>query len=110
MARDYVCPRCGESEELRGRTAEDGIVLVCESCGHEWPRDEVARCATCDGTDLQRVPRALTAAGRGNVTSIVGKQMVPVCAQCDRDMIERYINRGHALPPGHITAAASKRG
>ncbi|NEE04198.1 hypothetical protein [Phytoactinopolyspora halotolerans] len=110
MTRSFDCPTCGTDDDVYGtRVDDDRIMLRCERCAAEWPRDETQRCATCSGTDISTVPRAVLAGGRATVQSIVGRQDVPVCAVCDREAVETYTLRGHALPPGHITAASQPR-
>jgi uncharacterized Zn finger protein len=109
MAYQFSCPSCGEDDDLFGRPIGETILLRCGRCGHEWPRDDTPRCATCGGTDLSTVSRAVVAGGRATVVSIVGRQDVPVCAVCDRDAVETYIARGHILPAGYITAASRPR-
>jgi predicted RNA-binding Zn-ribbon protein involved in translation (DUF1610 family) len=107
--RQFDCPACGETEEVSGRSTVDGIVLTCARCGHEWPRDDTPRCATCGGTEISRVARAVLAGGRATVMSVVGQQLVPVCADCDREAIEQYVEKGHPLPPSYLPAAARRR-
>jgi hypothetical protein len=106
MVREFRCPACGETERLHGRSTDGGIVLTCESCHHEWLRDVTPRCRTCGGTKITTAPRVVLAGGRATVESIVGRQLVPVCADCDLDAVQTYIDKGHPLPPGYVTAAA----
>lgn len=109
MALQFSCPSCGEDDDLYGRPENETIMLRCGKCGREWPRDDTPRCATCGGTDLSTVPRPVMAGGRATVMSIVGRQDVPVCAVCDRDVVEKYIEKGQNLPADYITAASQPR-
>lgn len=109
MAYEFTCPSCGEDDDLYGRPVDGAIMLRCGRCGHEWPRDDTPRCATCGGTDLSTVSRSVMAGGRATVMSVVGRQKVPVCAVCDRDAVEKYIAKGQSLPPGYVTAASQPR-
>jgi len=99
MAREFRCPACGETECLHGRSTAAGTVLTCESCGHEWPRDDTPRCRTCGGTRVTTASRVVLAGGRATLESIVGRQLVPVCADCDRDVVRTYIDRGNPYRP-----------
>lgn len=109
MAYQFSCPSCGEDDDLFGRPENETIMLRCGRCGHEWPRDDTPRCATCGGSDLSTVSRSVVAGGRATVVSIVGRQEVSVCAVCDRAAVEKYIARGQSLPPDYITAASQPR-
>ena len=37
MSKLPICTKCGSEY-----TYEDGIMLVCPECAHEWPKDEAA--------------------------------------------------------------------
>ncbi len=108
MAREIVCPRCGESDDLSGRPSEEGIRIICGACGNEWLRDDVPdRCATCGGTDLVKRPLALTQYSRGTQLSIVGIGEIILCACCDAEMVEW--SDGRAVPANYRSAALERR-
>jgi Zn ribbon nucleic-acid-binding protein len=108
MTRTIACPRCSETDDLRGSEAQDGIRIECGACGESWLRDEEPdRCATCGGTDLVKRPRALTQYSRGTQLSIVGIGEVMLCAACDAEMLEWSDSR--AVPVNYRPAATEPR-
>lgn len=90
MARDVVCPLCGEDDDLSGERHAEEITVTCGSCGQSWSRSLTWKCPTCGGEDLVTVPTAILERSRGTQLSVVGIRMVPMCATCDRDDIERW--------------------
>jgi hypothetical protein len=109
VTRQLVCPSCGESDDLSGRRTAEGIVITCEVCGMEWPRDAApATCATCGGTDLEERPQPDTAYSRGTQVSIVGWRTVVLCVSCDADMLSRSL-AGKPIPSGYQPAARHRR-
>lgn len=109
MSRSFACPSCGEDEDVRGAPSEQGIVLTCQACGHQWPREELARCATCGSPDVRQTYRGVLSLGRAAVTSMTGRQEVRLCTTCDADAIARYTDRSHTLPPDYVSAAMVRR-
>lgn len=100
---DILCPRCGETEDLRGSRAGEVIELSCGACGHRWPRDLRARCSQCGGTDIQTVPLAILEKSRGTQLSVVGTRPVDLCSQCDAAKLERFHrNRPNPLMPDEL--------
>jgi hypothetical protein len=75
------CPRCNETKALRGRRGNDGIVVTCQSCGHEWLRDP-DRCPTCGG-DLHAFRVPLLQKARGTQQSVLGYNVQKRCLTCD---------------------------
>ena len=113
MAREIICPRCGETDELSGEQTPDGIRIHCDTCGESWMRDAAAtRCATCGGGDLVERPRAHTQYSRGTQLSIVGMSEVLLCRQCDARMVEWSEGSARAVPfnyrPAALDAEAAK--
>lgn len=107
MPRQMTCPGCGEQEELTGERTESGIHISCDACGARWPRDTPYTCATCRGEDIHMRPQALTQYSRGTQLSIVSLHYIPLCADCDADMLARA-NRQKPVP-GQYQSAASRR-
>ena len=100
---DIRCPRCDETENLRGSREGDVIELLCGHCGHEWPRDLTARCEVCGGDDLQTVPLAIVEKSRGTQLSVVGTRPIDLCSRCDATKLERYHrNRPNPLMPSEL--------
>jgi len=105
MVQQIKCPRCGETEELIGRPAVDGIRIHCENCRHSWLRDtEPQKCASCGGSDVTVRKRALTQTSRGTQLSIVGFTPILLCRKCDERMLE-WANTGHPVPFNYKSAA-----
>jgi len=75
------CPHCEETKALRGRRGDDGIVVTCQSCGHEWRRDP-DRCPTC-GDDLHAFRVPLLQKARGTQQSVLGYNVQKRCLACD---------------------------
>lgn len=105
MATDFVCPTCGETEELRGERGPDGLCIVCEKCGARWTRDTTPACATCGGRERVTRPRAVTQYSRGTQLSIVGWQDIPLCVTCDEEMLRRSTDAGGPVPSDYRPAA-----
>ncbi|WP_181958515.1 hypothetical protein [Nonomuraea diastatica] len=109
MARQIVCPSCGESEDLNGSRTAEGIVVSCQSCKANWLRDSVPdTCATCGGTDIEFHPQALTQYARGTQVSIVGWRHGPFCVVCDAEVVQTARD-GKPIPAAYISAAAKPR-
>ena len=105
MALKIQCPRCGESEELKGDSSADGIRIRCGRCGESWLRDaEPQKCATCGDSTLIVRPRALTQYSRGTQLSIVGIGEVLLCPTCDARMLE-WSEAGRPIPFNYRAAA-----
>ena len=103
---DIACPRCGESEALRGNRLDEGIVLSCEACGHSWNRDLAPSCKQCGGVDMQPVPLAILEKGRGTQLSVVGTRTIHLCSVCDAATLRRYHdNRPNPLMPDDTPTA-----
>lgn len=109
MSHEIACPGCGEREELRGEPVEDGIRILCETCGAGWLRGTDPACATCGGDDLMFRPRAITQYSRGTQLSLVGWQNVPMCVRCDAEALERSTASGAPVPAHYGPAAMTRR-
>lgn len=108
MTRAIECPKCGETDDIRGTETPEGIRIECSACSHSWLRDEEPeRCATCGGTDLVKRPYALTQYSRGSQLSIVGISETMLCATCDAQMVEW--SNARAVPTNYRPHAAEKR-
>ena len=106
LLMEIACPRCGESEELRGSRHNRIIVLTCESCGHTWDRSVDPVCPQCGGNDMQAVPLAILEKGRGTQLSVVGTRTIHLCSECDAATLEIYHrNRPNPLLPTEIPTA-----
>ncbi len=100
MPLGIECSACGETEALTGVHLEDGIELVCGTCGNTWMRPSRKTCATCGGDDLQTVPLAIVERSRGTQLSVVGTRPVDLCSVCDAARLERYhANRPNPMMP-----------
>ena len=107
--RIQQCPNCGEQEELRGTRRGQFIDLVCETCGERWRRALYPQCATCGGSDLVQRPQIMTGFSRGNQLSVLGWRNIDLCAQCDREAIERSMSCQGPVPEGYRAAAVQVR-
>ena len=100
---DIRCPQCGESEALAGRRDGALIILVCESCRHEWERDPSPVCPTCSRRDLRAVPLAILEKARGTQLSVIGTRTIHLCPTCDAEVLERWHrNRPNPLMPDEL--------
>jgi len=105
MVQQFICPGCGESEDLTGSPSPDGIRIRCGRCDTSWLRDaEPEKCASCGGTEVVQRQRALTQYSRGTQLSIVGLVPISLCQTCDRRMIE-WTDAGRAVPFNYRSAA-----
>lgn len=103
MAIEITCPRCGETERLRGARAGGVIELTCEVCATTWTRDPTPACPSCGSDDLQSVPLAIVEKSRGTQLSVVGIRMLTCCRACDGDVIRRWQrNRPNPLMPDEL--------
>ncbi|WP_026123995.1 hypothetical protein [Nocardiopsis chromatogenes] len=109
MPRQMTCLSCGEEDELTGERTAGGITISCDRCGARWPRDTPYTCATCGGRDIHMRGQALTQYSRGTQLSIVGLHYIPLCAQCDADMLARA-NQQKPVPGQYRSAAAGRGG
>jgi hypothetical protein len=109
MSRVLHCPACGEDDDLRGETTDEGIRIRCGSCGSSWLRDSIPTCATCGGSDIVMRPRTMTQFSRGTQLSVVGWQEVPVCVRCDAEALLKSTQAAGPLPAGYEPAALHAR-
>jgi hypothetical protein len=105
MVQEFMCPNCGESEDLSGSKSPEGIRIRCARCDTSWLRDaEAQTCVTCGGAELVQHQRALTQFSRGTQLSIVGLVPVLLCPICDRRMNE-WSDAGRPVPFNYRSAA-----
>lgn len=99
---EIVCPDCGETEDLAGRS-EDGLIHIeCGACGTTWDRDPTRRCPRCESGDLYAAPVAVIEKSRGTQLSIVSTRSEYLCWHCDRDLIDAQRQSGTALMPDQL--------
>jgi hypothetical protein len=89
-----ACPRCGESDDLRGEPVDDGVQVTCEACSYRWLRVPGASCDRCGGTDVWKGLRPLLERSRGTQLSITGTVDVTLCWQCDHQVLQNHMQRG----------------
>jgi hypothetical protein len=104
LARMVECPRCGETERLRGDRRDEGVEVVCEACECRWPRVPGMTCDRCGGSQVWRGSRALVERSRGTQLSVVGRVDAVLCWVCDRDELEAHERRsgGRLLFPSSL--------
>jgi hypothetical protein len=95
------CPACGEVDKLTGTPTADDIEVTCHACGHRWLRGR-PRCRTCGGEDVVRKLQLMTRTPRGNQLAVVGHREVPLCPQCDQDILD-VESEGRTLPEGYVS-------
>jgi Zn ribbon nucleic-acid-binding protein len=77
-----ACPRCGETEQLRGERDGDVIRLTCAACGFGWMRDTTKRCRLCGSDNLTYTPKPLWEKGRGDQRTPAGRIDAWYCYDC----------------------------
>jgi len=106
VAREILCPDCGETDDIRGVRDARLIALTCEVCGFEWTRDPSPVCPECAGDDLYPAIAAIVEKGRGTQLSVVGTRVVHLCEACDAPTLRRYFkNRPNPLMPDDLPNA-----
>ncbi len=99
---EIACPACGEAEELRGETGDDGVITItCESCEATFRRSE-RRCERCGSDDLYDAPVAVVEKSRGSQLSIVSTVTREFCWICDRDLIDAQRRSRRPLMPDEL--------
>jgi Zn ribbon nucleic-acid-binding protein len=101
-ARNVVCPRCGEQDELSGRRVDGEVVLTCGRCGYDGPRVARRSCPTCGGGDVVERPKAVVERSRGTQLSVVGYMAVSLCETCDADTLAAALAHGGAVMPTEL--------
>ena len=94
-----TCPRCGESEDLFGRTLDGEITVSCESCGLTWVRDLQPRCLKCDSKDVRPAYEAIVNKSRGTQLSMQSAKLVYLCQHCDAVVLAEYQITNSPLMP-----------
>ncbi len=94
-----TCPRCGESEDLVGRSLDGEITVYCESCNLTWLRDLQPRCKTCDSKEVQPAYEAVVAKSRGTQLSMQSARLVHLCEHCDAIKLAQYQITNSPLMP-----------
>lgn len=125
---ETTCPRCGETDDLRGlnipETApRDGgngspasIRVHCGACGLDFPRP-LSRCRSCGGRDVTTRRQLMTRHPRGTLLAVTGTREVRLCPRCDEAVIdpdretpvpERYLSRfAHGAEKAAVLTADS---
>jgi len=88
-----ACPRCGETDDLRGEPVDGGVQVSCGACGYAWLRIPGASCDRCGGTDVWKGLRPLLERSRGTQLSITGTIDVTLCWKCDRRVLQNHMER-----------------
>jgi len=84
------CPRCGESERLRGQASGTTIDITCEACGATWQRETTRRCSSCGSENLRYTPKPLWEKGRGQQRTPAGRIDAYACNDCgEADVVAR---------------------
>lgn len=97
------CPNCGEDDDLLGEHIDRRITVRCGTCATTWDRDLAPTCERCGGDDLIAAIKAVVEKGRGTQLSVVGTQVVQLCARCDAAVVRRYFdNRPNPLMPDEL--------
>ena len=110
MLPSIRCSACGESEALSGTRRDNGIDLMCESCGNTWTRPLEKRCSKCGSDDLQTVPLAIVERSRGTQLSVVGTRPIDLCSVCDAAELEHYhANRPNPLMPSSLPTVGEEQ-
>jgi hypothetical protein len=97
-----ACPSCGEAEALLGRRVDADIALTCERCGAEWMRGE-ARCKRCGRPGGVSAQQRMTRHPRGTLLAVVGMRQVPLCRDCDDDVLEAALLKHRPVPEGYVS-------
>lgn len=99
---DTACPACGETEALRGRPHGGDIAVTCERCGAEWMRG-APRCRKCGRPDGVELPQRMTRHPRGTLLAVVGVRHVPLCVECDDEVVAPALQHRRTIPEGYIS-------
>lgn len=75
------CPKCAETERLKGEARADAIWITCEACGTEWLRDPDV-CSSCGTRSIADRREPLFQKARGTQQSIIGYRIVKECWSC----------------------------
>ncbi|HUG64679.1 MAG TPA: zinc ribbon domain-containing protein [Gaiellaceae bacterium] len=78
------CPACGESDELRGRKEGALILVHCDTCGHEWPRDPDV-CPRCESRAIVDRREPMFQKARGTQQSIIAFRIIHECGRCGNE-------------------------
>jgi hypothetical protein len=97
-----ACPACGETERLLGRTIEGDIEVTCGECGARWMRG-APRCKTCGAAEAISVEQRMTRHPRGTLLSVVGVREVPLCSDCDADVLATALRDKQPVPEGYVS-------
>ncbi|THA25438.1 hypothetical protein E4198_12555 [Streptomyces sp. RKND-216] len=104
MAHALVCPSCGEREDLEGTPQDGDIRVVCGVCGAAWMRGGPL-CATCGGDDIVARPQSMTRHSRGTQLSIIGWRQLPLCRNCDAEVLRSSVEENVPVPHTYVAAA-----
>jgi hypothetical protein len=99
---ETACPACGETEALRGRPHDGNIAVTCERCGAEWMRG-APRCRKCGRPDGVELPQRMTRHPRGTLLAVVGVREVPLCVECDAEVVGPALQHRRPIPEGYVS-------
>jgi|GEM_PF-887610 len=99
---DTACPACGETYALRGRPHDGDIAVTCERCGAEWMRGS-PRCRKCGRPDGVELPQRMTRHPRGTLLAVVGVRHVPLCVECDDQVVAPALQHRRPIPEGYVS-------
>lgn len=91
MSSTTQCPACGETDALSGTQTDDGIEIVCQTCGAAWLRG-ASRCKGCGRADSVTRAQIMTRHTRGNQLAIIGRREILLCPSCDAATMEASAN------------------
>lgn len=99
---NLACPRCGETEELRGRSVSSEIEVTCLSCGSSFPR-EAPTCRSCGRPEPVHGSQRMTRYARGLLVAVVGMRDVLLCRVCDDEVAAAVAQRSELVPEGYVS-------
>jgi hypothetical protein len=97
-----ACPRCGETEELRGQSVASQIEITCLSCGSRFPR-EAPTCRSCGRPEPVHGSQRMTRYARGLLVAVVGMRNVLLCRVCDDEVASAVAQRSELVPEGYVS-------
>ena len=102
MSRLVSCARCGEDENLDGRSEDGAIIVVCGTCGLEWQRDLRPSCGTCGSLDVRPAFQAVVEKSRGTQLSMQSARLIHLCPTCDAALLADYHRTNSPLMPDKL--------
>ncbi len=97
-----ACPRCGECDDLVGRSVDDQIEVECQACGLTWLRNLQPQCAKCNSRDVRPAYEAVVAKSRGTQLSMQSAKLIYLCEHCDTVKLSQYLITNSPLMPDRL--------